>query len=157
RFFLFLFLFSPFILMAQKRTIKVDLNQAGRSSSEVNELGYQSWTLTKAADSYKKFGNVEIHFSAAGEKGFYLNTDWYKAGIHETYNAKLISDGITLEDTVSEKGLLMSIEGLSSGEHTLLAFLNVVQSAKGNTFSPIDIYVNGELKVSHIKPTVRAL
>src|SRR5699024_9052623 len=40
---------------------------------------------------------------------------------------------------------------------TLLAFLNVVQSAKGNTFSPIDIYVNGELKVSHIKPTVRAL
>src|SRR5690625_4236250 len=72
RFFLLIFLFSPFLLWAQKPIIKVDLNQAGRSSSEVNELGYQSWTLTKAADCYKKFGNVEIHFSTAGEKGFHV-------------------------------------------------------------------------------------
>ncbi len=151
------FIFLPFLLWGQTPEIKVDLNQAGRSRSEVNQHGYQGWTLQDENSESKTFKGVNVTFSVENQEGFHFKTDWYKAGIHEPYYAKLISDGITVDDKAAGNGIVMTLRGLGPGKHTLLVFLNVVQSAKGNTFSPLNIYVNGELKVSHLKLSVRGL
>src|SRR5699024_87131 len=110
---LFLFIFSPIILWAQKHEVKVDLDQVGRSQSEVNQLGYQAWTIGDSDSKNKKFKGLVVRFSVEGLNGFHLKTDWYKAGIHEPYYAKLISDGITVDDEASGHGIVMTLKGLT--------------------------------------------
>src|SRR5699024_9902885 len=85
-------------LMAQTPTIKVDLDQVGRPVSQVNALGYIPWVITPGSSTNKTFGNVKVTFSQKGEVGSGLKSDWYKAGVNEPYNAKLVGDGITVDD-----------------------------------------------------------
>lgn len=153
----FIFLIMPITLLAQPNDVKVDLDLSGRPLSEVNKLGFQSWVIQSEPAVSKTFGDVKVTFTKKGDFGKGLKTDWYKAGMRSEARPKLISDGITVEDGNSGGAIEMRISGLTPGAHTLLTYHNEVQSASGNTFSPIDIYVNGEIRVSHLMPSVRAL
>src|SRR5690625_728244 len=141
---LLLLLTMTYQSMAQNSKIKVDLDQAGRPVSQVNALGYMPWVITPGRSISKTFGNVKVTFSKKGEPGSELKSDWYKAGVSEPYNAKLVGDGITVDDGNEGGTIEMRISGLAQGKHTLLTFFNTVQSAVNNTFSPIDIYVDGK-------------
>src|SRR5699024_8232573 len=130
---------------------------AGRKDAEVNERGYTPWTIKPGTSAERAFNRVKITFSKAGNVGSELTTDWYKAGIQDPNYAKLISDGIRVDDGDKGGQIKMRISGLSPGKHTLLTFHNFVRSPEGNSFSPIDIYVDGKRQISHLKPSDRIL
>ncbi len=130
--------------------VKIDFNQSGRNINQVNEIGYQSWASygEKATETFDG-----ISFTMEGGSSG-LKSNWYKAGM---VVAKLVSDGVTLEDGANGGEISLTIQGLEPGEHSLLVFMNHVDSPEANTFSPVDITVNGQLVAKTVEPSVRAV
>ena len=157
-------LFSIFTLvststfLAQNPVVKIDFDQSGRSTAEVGEPGYIPWVIASGTTASKTENGVTFKITK-GTNGTQLATNWYKAGLLAPDYARLISDGVTVKEGTANLGgeIELRISGLATGTHTLLAFLNAVDSPVGNTFSPIDILVNGTLVVDNLIPTVRAL
>lgn len=148
-------------IFAQNPVVKIDFDQSGRSTAEVSEPDYTPWVVASANTDSKIVNGVTFTLTRTGDKGDVLGTNWYKTGIQTPYYAKLVCDGLTVKNTTSttasEGGQIeLRISGLATGTHTLLAFLNAVDSPV-YTFSPIDISVNGNLVMDNVVPTVRAL
>ncbi|WP_114779004.1 T9SS type A sorting domain-containing protein [Botryobacter ruber] len=144
---LLLLLASTTAALAQQPVVKVDFNQYGRQEAEVHEQGYEPWTFPASSSVSRTFGAVTITFKAAGSSTF--STDWYKAGIQAPYYARLVNDGLSAEKVE------MHISGLPEGTHTLLSFHNTFANPLTNTFSPIDISVDGTQVVNNLVPSNR--
>jgi len=130
--------------------VKIDFNQSGRNINQVNEIGYQSWT-SYGGKATETFDGISFTLEG-GSSG--LKSNWYKAGM---VAAKLVSDGVTLEDGANGGEISLTIQGLESGDHSLLVFMNQVDSPEANTFAPIDISVNGQPVAMAVEPSVRAV
>lgn len=145
-------------IVAQNPVVKIDFDQSGRPKAEVNEPEYTAWVIGSGNTSTYTENGITFTMTRIGDKGDALGTNWYKAGIQSPYYARLISDGLTVKGTTANLGaqIELKITGLPSGEHTLLAFFNAVDSPVGNNFSPIDISINGNLVVDNLIPSVRA-
>ncbi|MBE8723845.1 T9SS C-terminal target domain-containing protein [Flavobacterium sp. KB82] len=143
---------------AQNPIVKIDFDQSGRPKTEVNEPDYTAWVIASGNTSTYTENGVTFTITRVGDKGDALGTNWYKAGIQAPYYARLISDGLTVKGTTANLGaqIELKISGLTTGQHTLLAFFNAVDSPTTNTFSPIDISVDGTLVVNNLIPSVRA-
>ncbi|MCW3785957.1 pectate lyase family protein [Plebeiibacterium sediminum] len=150
--YLSLLLFTSSFCFAQLPVVKIDFDMAGRSSSQVSEPNYYAWN--KYDISNQTIEGVTFSISKEGNNGTRLKSNWYKGGIK---NSKLISDGVTVDHGNEGAGILISIKGLPKGEHSLLVFLNNVDSPDANTFSPVNIFVNDKLILENITPSVRAL
>lgn len=134
-----------------KPSFKIDLSQAGRNENQVGEFGYQSWNDYASKPSLTIAG-ITLTFANIGKHGEGLKSTWYKAGIAK---AKLANDGLSIDGGEAGAAVKLSIDGLPVGEHTLLIYLNNIDSPISNTFAPIDISVDGVLVVDDIQPTVR--
>jgi len=152
------FTISSTTLFAQNPVVKIDFDQSGRPKAEVNEPDYTTWVIGSGNTSTYLENGVTFTVTRVGDKGDALGTNWYKAGIQAPYYARLISDGLTVKGTTANQGaqIEVKISGLATGQHTMLAFLNHVDSPTGNVFSPIDISINGNLVVDNAIPSVRA-
>ena len=146
-------------VFAQNPVVKIDFDQSGRPTSEVSEPDYTPWVVASGNTSSITANGVTFKVTRVGIKGTELGTNWYKAGLQAPDYARLISDGLTVKNGTANEGgqIELRISGLAAGNHTLLAFLNAVDSPTTNTFSPIDILVNGSLVVDNLIPSVRAL
>lgn len=144
-------------IFAQNPVVKIDFDQSGRSTAEVSESGYTPWVITTNTAS-KTVNGVTFTLTKVGDKGEILGTNWYKAGIQAPSYARLVCDGVTVKNGTANEGgqIELKISGLETGEHTLMAFLNAVDSPV-YTFSPIDISINENLVIDNLIPTVRAL
>lgn len=144
-------------IFAQNSVVKIDFDQSGRQANEVNETEYTPWVIGSGTSSSYTENGVTFTVSKQGDKGDNLGTNWYKAGIQSPYYARLISDGVTVKNGTNNEGgqIELKISGLATGNHTLLAFLNAVDSPT-YTFSPIDIYINDALVVDNVIPSIRA-
>ncbi|MEN3323163.1 T9SS type A sorting domain-containing protein [Mariniflexile soesokkakense] len=153
-----LFLASFLGVFAQNPIVKIDFDQAGRNTSEVGEPDYTPWVIGSGTSASMAVSGVTFTVSKAGANGDALGTNWYKTGIQAPYYARLVCDGVTVKGTTANQGgqIQLRISGLATGNHTLMAFLNVVDS-DAYTFSPIDVSVNGVLVQDNVIPTVRAL
>lgn len=142
---------------AQNPVVKIDFDQSGRSTAEVSEPDYTPWVVASGNTSSLTANGVTFKVTRLGDKGSELGSDWYKTGIQTPYYARLVCDGLTVKGTTANEGgqIELRISGLTTGTHTLLAFLNVVAS-ETFTYSPIDISVNGSLVMDNVIPTVRA-
>lgn len=136
--------------------LKVDFNVDGRTEVEVNEPGYVPWPVPPSSSISRTFDGVTFSFTSAGS-GSGLASHWYKAGVQTPYYVRLANDGLIVEDGNDGAEIQMTISGLSSGTHTLLVYHNNVDNPATNTFSPVDIYVNGSLVINDLIPTVRVL
>ncbi|WP_264536952.1 T9SS type A sorting domain-containing protein [Flavobacterium sp. N1736] len=145
-------------IFAQNPVVKIDFDQSGRPKTEVNEPEYTTWVIASGNSSTYTENGITFTMTRIGDKGDALGTNWYKTGIQSPYYARLISDGLTVKGTTANLGaqIELRISGLAAGNHTLLAFLNAVDSPSGNTFSPIDISVNGNLVFDNVIPSIRA-
>ncbi|MFC4392421.1 T9SS type A sorting domain-containing protein [Flavobacterium quisquiliarum] len=146
-------------IFAQNPIVKIDFDQSGRPKAEVNDPDYTVWVIASGNTSTYTENGITFTVTRVGDKGDALGTNWYKAGIQAPYYARLVSDGVTVKGTTANLGaqIELKISGLQTGEHTLLAFFNNVDSPTGNNFSPIDISVDGNLVVDNLIPSVRAL
>lgn len=145
-------------VFAQNPIVKIDFDQSGRPKAEVNDPDYTAWVIASGNTSSYTENGVTFTISRTGTNGDNLGTNWYKAGIQAPYYARLVCDGLTVKGTTANLGaqIELKISGLATGEHTLLAFFNNVDSPTTNTFSPIDISVDGNVVVNNLIPTVRA-
>ncbi len=133
--------------------VKIDFNQSGRSESQVNESGYEAWS-TYADPVSNTYEGVTFTLSKSGDNGTGLKSNWYKGGIDD---AQLANDGVVVEDGNDGGAILLTLSGLSAGDHSLLVYLNNVDSPDGNVFCPMDIYVNDVLVEDDVELSVRAL
>jgi len=154
--FLLFIIFSGTNGFSQTPVVKIDFDQSGRQTAEVSETGYSPWVVTSSPASFTTNG-ITFTVTRVGEKGDALGTNWYKTGIQNPYYARLVCDGLTVKGATANEGgqIELRISGLAEGNHTLLAFLNAVDSPVFS-FSPIDITVDGTLEVDNLIPSIRA-
>lgn len=152
------FAMSVTTIFAQNPVVKIDFDQSGRQSSEVSEPDYTPWVVASGTTSSLISNGVTYKLTRIGDKGDALGSNWYKTGIQAPSYARLVCDGVTVKGTTANEGgqIELRISGLTTGTHTLLTFLNVVDS-ETFTYSPIDISVNGNLVLDNVIPSVRAL
>lgn len=158
-------------IFAQNPVVKIDFDQIGRQTAEVSDPDYTSWFLrapntqdpSPNLTESKTINGITFTVSKLGKYGETLSSNWYKAGISSPYYARLVCDGLTVKDISSNpvnpanKGakIELKITGLPAGNHTLLVYLNAVDSPT-ISFSPIDITLNGNLVFDNLIPSVRA-
>ncbi len=135
--------------------VKVDFDMSGRNSSEVTEPNYVPWVVSGVASKDTTLNGVKIKV-AKGSAGKNLKANWYKVSVQSPSYAKLVGDGLTVEDGNSGGEISLTFSNLSAGTHSLLAYLNNVDDLSSTTYSNIDVYVNN-VKQTTVKPTVRAL
>ncbi|MGY5355636.1 T9SS C-terminal target domain-containing protein [Wenyingzhuangia sp. IMCC45467] len=152
------YLAPTFLLHAQNPIVKIDFDQSGRNSSEVNQAGYTPWVVSGVNTANITESGVTFTVTKAGSFGQQISSSWYKAGIQSSEAAKLVNDGITVKEGTANQGgqIELRISGLATGEHSLLVYLNAVDS-NNYTYSPIDISINGNLVENNVVPSVRSL
>jgi len=132
-------------LQAQIPVLKVDLNIAGRQEGEVNEPGYTPWPVSDTAAT-KTIEGITFSFTNGTFK-----SDWYKYGVQSPHYARFANDGL------SSESIELRISGLQVGTHKLVTYHNTVSNPATNTYSPVDIYINGELIIDNLIQTNRVL
>ena len=157
-------LVSTSTILAQNPVVKIDFDHQGRQPAEVSDPDYTAWVIptTKPNTDSKTINGITFTVTRIGSNGDQLGTNWYKAGILAPSYARLVCDGLTVKSespsTTANNGsqIELKISGLPAGNHTLLAYLNALDSPTFS-FSPIDISVNGTLVIDNLIPSVRAL
>jgi hypothetical protein len=136
--------------------VKIDFDIVNQPTAQVSEPDYTPWVVSTSPSSITTNG-ITFKVTRLGTKGDALGTNWYKAGIQAPSYAKLVCDGLTVKGTTANEGgqIELRISGLPTGNHTLLAFLNITDS-ETFTYSPIDISVDGSLVMDNVIPSVKA-
>ncbi|OQP44888.1 pectate lyase [Niastella yeongjuensis] len=153
------FLLSSLFSFSQSPVFKVDFNQTGRTATETNEPGYTAFEIPASATDVITVAlgqNVTATFTRMGSNGTRLTSNWYKAGVQTPYFARLVCDGMVVENGTAGAQIEMRISGLPAGQHSFLTYHNQVDNPATNTFSPMDVYVNGVKTISKLVPSVRA-
>ena len=139
-------------MMAQK----IDFHKQNRSEAEGLEPGYTAWIVTETTSASKTFDGITVTVSAdpsVGKgTGIHVMSEYWKQGV-VNYGYKLLGDGLAVygddHSKVTEGAVKLDVkvEGLSAGMHSLQAFHNNVE---GHDCPPVDVYVNGERKLTGI-------
>lgn len=156
-------------VMAQR----IDINNFGRQEAEGLEPGYQAWTFGRVPKAEGRFTTTDgdsITITAttvAGLDGNGIRTNYWKQGV-VNLGYKLIADGfypIDLDDptggsndysdVTSASGIQLEISGLSAGEHTLLAYHNMVDQYNGN-IPTLKVVCDGQTLAENVAQTSRA-
>ena len=127
--------------------VKVDFDMSGRNSSEVTEPNYVPWVVTGVTSKDTTLSGVKIGIAGSGN----LKANWYKAGVQSPSYAKLVCDGVMVENGGN---ITLTFSNLAAGTHSLLLYINNVDGVAAS--NSIDVYVNNSKQAS-VKPTNRAL
>lgn len=130
--------------------IRIDFDMSGRQLPEVLEPGWTDWTVAGSASESKTISGVNFKLSKAGS-GTALKATWAKILVNAPNYARLVGDGVTT-DAASGGAIQLTLSGMASGDHTLLAYHNAVD---GDAWSNVEVSVNG-IKQTTVQPTNRA-
>ena len=169
KFFLCLALALPTIATAQR----VDLNMTGRPEREVNAEGFTPWAVADRGDATLQIDQLKLTLKGtAGNQSTGLRATWWKQGVRT--GMPLIGDGIVpleasstnkdakpqgkrrqVKENQGTKSITLTLDGLTAGHHTLLAYHNIVDGYNLPA-APIDVWVNGQKVLSNVRQSVRA-
>ena len=134
----------------------IDFDFPGRQSSEVTEPNYVAWPVGRVASESKTLeGGMTITVSP-GNDATSLASNWNKNIVQK--NSKLLGDGVFachLEDgnyvwiTEGSTAIVITIEGMTPGQHSVLAYHNDTDA--GQKHPDVEVSVNGEVKGSGFK------
>ena len=150
---LFAFVGAIASAFAGSPVLKIDLDMSGRNSGEVTEPNYTAWPVDNAASSSKTVDGVKMTLSK-GSAGTALRASWYKTGVQAPNYARLVCDGVIVEEGNNGGEISLKFENLPNGTHSLLTYHNNFNGE--SSYSNVDVYVDGTKKVT-VKPTDRAL
>lgn len=156
RIFLYTAFFARICTMAQSPVAKIDLNMSGRSEAECNDPNYLPWIPDNAASISKTVNGVTFSFSKVGT-GTALRATYYKAGVQAPHYARLGCDGMMVDGGNTGARIDLTISGLETGTHSLMAFHNAIDDPANFDFAPIDVYVNNTLILNNITMSERAV
>jgi hypothetical protein len=157
---LLMLLALPSVLMAQR----IDFDMSGRQSSEVTQTGYTSWVVATGTSSSLSVDSLTLTLQLVSpSEGACIKSNWWKTNV--TGGSKLTGDGIgvygydadgnTPTLTEGSATVTLTIDGLSAGEHSLLAYHNVTDGLTG-AVAPIDVSVDGTKQLDGVEQTIRA-
>ena len=138
---------SAALAFAASPVIKVDFDMSGRNSSEVTELNYVPWVVSGVSSKDTSLSGVKVNVSGSGN----LKANWYKAGVQSPSYARLVCDGVMVENGGN---ITLTFSNLAAGTHSLLLYLNNVDGTVAS--NSIDVYVNNS-KLASVTPSNRAL
>ncbi len=141
----------------------IDFDLPGKTApGKDTEVNYESWAVPRAESDTKTFINGVTITIRAGEGAAHVGSNWSKTDV-ETNGLRVIADEVlatNLEDgnltpiTDAATSLILSIEGLAAGEHTLKAYHN--NSDKNQVQPNIEVLVNGSVAATGVKFTSAA-
>jgi len=141
--------------------LKVDINNNNRPLAEGLQAGYTAWSTNTSwfpgGDvTSSTFGSVSVTLRRVGPVGTALRPGYWKEGVQNAaYDAKLVSDGIKVDNGDTGAQIEMLLTGLEPGVHTLLTYHNDWDNHAGTSVAPVNIFVNGMPAVPGVTPTVR--
>lgn len=141
----------------------IDFDLPGKTApGKDTEVNYISWAVPRVESDTKEFENGVTITITAGGAATALGSNWSKTDV-ETKGLRVIADEVlatNLEDgnltqiTDASTSLILTITGLSSGEHTLKAYHN---NSDVNQVQPdIEVSVNGTVVLTGVKFTSAA-
>ena len=142
--------FCSLLLASTAMAQNIDFDLPGKTApGKDTELNYTSWAVPRAASDTKTFDNgVTITISAGGTASA-VGSNWSKTDV-ETNGLRVIADEVlatNLEDgnltqiTDASTSLILTITGLSAGQHSLKAYHN--NSDKNQVQPDIEVSVDG--------------
>jgi len=139
------------VMAAENTPVRVDIN-SGDGRQGAYSLTYDNWIL-KADTTTATFGGLKFTLSNGGTTGGAVNGKSYKGLIKDDGTTpRLTMDGALITDATDGGIIKLEISGLSEGTHTLTTWHSFWDLVEGSTMS---VYVDGELKVEHIKSVTR--
>ena len=130
---------------------KIDFN----NNQNKTEEGYEGWYIDGVQSAEKTLDGVTLTIAEeSGTVGRTLKGNWYKNGINQNY--WLVCDGVTVwadgNITSGAVGMKVTISGLSTGSHSLLAYFNNTDQLVG---PPVAVYVGegAQDPVQTVEPT----
>ncbi len=137
---------------------RIDIN----NSQNRTETGFTSWVIGTQTEATLTVDGLTITLGIDGTKaGRTLKGEWWKDGVNKY--SKLVSDGVgvygldagnnTPQLQEGEVGLVLTVSGLSAGEHSLLAYHN---NPSGYDGPLLNVYVDGALKAEGVAQSNRA-
>ncbi len=154
--YLLLLWFGFWVAQAQSPMVKVDLNMSGRSEAECNDPNYVPWIPDNLATISKTVNGVTFTFTKVGN-GTALRATYYKAGVQAPYYARLGCDGMMVDGGEAGARIDLTISGLATGTHSMMAFHNALDDPATYDFAPINVYVNNALVSSSLVMSERAV
>lgn len=152
-------LLSAVMMVAQN----IDFDLPGKTApGKDTEVNYISWAVPRTASDSKTLDNGMVLTINAGESASAVGSDWSKTDV-ETKGLRVIADEVlatNLQDgnltVISDAptSLVLTIAGMTPGEHTLKAYHN---NHKENQVQPdIEVLVDGVVKTTGVKFTSAA-
>lgn len=145
-----------FSAMAQN----IDFDLPGKTApGKDTEVNYESWAVPRAESDTKTFSNGVTITISAGEGASAVGSNWSKTDV-ETNGLRVIADEVLATNIVdgnltqitdAPTSLILTITGLSAGEHTLKAYHN--NSDKNQVQPDIEVLVNGTVVATKQKFT----
>ena len=141
----------------------IDFDLPGKTApGKDTEVNYISWAVPRAASDTKTFDNGMSITISAGDGASAVGSNWNKTDV-ETKGLRVIADEVlatNLEDgnltpiTDAPTSLILTIEGMKAGEHSLKAYHN--NSDANQTQPDIEVSVNGTVVLQGVKFTSAA-
>ena len=134
---------------------KVEFTMPGRPNAI--DPNFQPWAVGTVVFTSSNFNGITVTVSNVGP-GTSLRAGWWKdAAESPTMNARMISDGITVDNAANNGGrIAMRLDGLAPGPHSLLTYHNGWDNPTNQVFSRMNVYLNGALAIPLLQPTARA-
>ena len=141
----------------------IDFDLTGKTTpGKDTELNYTSWAVRRAASDTKTFDNGVTITISAGGAATAVGSNWSKTDV-ETNGLRIIADEVlatNLEDgnltqiTDASTSLILTITGLTPGQHSLKAYHN--NSDANQTQPDVEVSVDGNVVATGQKFTSSA-
>ena len=148
-----------FALSAQN----IDFDLPGKTApGKDTEINYISWAVPRTHSDTKTFDNGMTITISAGGAASDVGSDWSKADV-ETNGLRVIADEVLATNIVdgnltpitdASTSLILTITGMTAGQHTLKAYHN--NSTANHTQPDIEVKVDGNVVATGIKFTSSA-
>ena len=136
----------------------IDIN----NSQDRTETDYTPWTIGTVKTATTTVDGLTLTFTVEGSASDRtLKGEWWKDGVNKY--SRLVSDGVgvygldannnTPQIQQGEVGLVLTISGLTAGEHSLLAYHN---NPAGYSGPQLDVYCDGTKVLEGVAQTNRA-
>lgn len=152
-------LWISFALTAQN----IDFDLPGKTApGKDTEINYISWAVPRANSDTKTFDNGMTITISAGGAAADVGSDWSKADV-ETNGLRVIADEVLATNIVdgnltqitdASTSLILTITGMTAGQHTLKAYHN--NSTANHTQPDIEVKVDGNVVATGVKFTSSA-
>lgn len=141
----------------------IDFDLPGKvAPGKDTEINYISWAVPRAKSDTKTLDNGMTITISAGGAAADVGSDWSKADV-ETNGLRVIADEVLATNIVdgnltqitdASTSLILTITGMTAGQHTLKAYHN--NSTPNHTQPDIEVMVDGKVVATGVKFTSSA-